>query len=296
MSATTGMIRWGDQCARTGPWRTDASVAFLMPATDAPPPSSEFLGRCLGLLAERGFQSVVTGALAPEEQRGFLEAGFAVHEHLHLLLLDRSVELPPVPTGLPMRSAGRLRTAKALEVDAAAFSPFWRFDRAGLQEALAATPERRFRVAIAKRGPVVGYAICGAATGRGFVQRLAVAPPAQGHGTGRRLLLDGLHWLRRMNTYQVAVNTQIGNEAALALYRSVGFRDDPRGLCVLSANLSSTGRPAERPPVRHPDGEQAGWSGQGGDGQGWANQGGASQGWASRGGASRHWAQDGGAI
>lgn len=241
MSATTGMIRWGDQCARTGPWRTDASVAFLMPVTDAPPPSREFVGRCLGLLAQRGFQSVVTGALAPEEQRGFLEAGFAVHEHLHLLLLDRSVALPPVPTGLPMRSAGRLRAAKALEIDAAAFSPFWRFDRAGLEEALAATPERRFRVAIAKRGPVVGYAICGAAAGRGFVQRLAVAPPAQGHGTGRRLLLDGLHWLRRMGTYQVAVNTQIGNEAALSLYRSVGFRDDPRGLCVLSVNLSSTG-------------------------------------------------------
>lgn len=267
MSATTGMIRWGDECARTGPWRTDASIAYLMPVTDAPPPSGEFVRRCLRLLVDRGFQSVVTGALGPEEQSGFLEAGFAVYEQLHLLLLDRSVELPPVPAGLALRRAGRLRAGRALEVDAAAFSPFWRFDRAGLQEALLATPQRRFRVALARRGLAVGYAICGAAGGRGFVQRLAVAPPAQGHGTGKRLLLDGLHWLRAVGTYQVAVNTQMGNEAALALYRSVGFRDDPRGLSVLSANLEPC-RP-QHSPLGQPLGRGQGWTGQGWTGQGW---------------------------
>jgi len=281
MSAATGMIRWGDECARTGPWRTDASVAFLMPVTNAPPPSREFVQRCLGLLAEKGFQSVVTGALAPEEQGGFLEAGFAVQEQLHLLILERSVELPPVPAGLPLRRAGSFRAAKALEVDAAAFSPFWRFDRAGLREALAATPERRFRVATDRRGSVVGYAICGAAGGRGFVQRLAVAPASQGHGTGKRLLLDGLYWLRRVGTLRVAVNTQIGNDAALALYRSVGFRDDPKGLCVLTTSLLSFGRKDEWHSTPQPSGGAKGWLGQGWpgqvpDGQGWGRKDGVS--------------------
>jgi ribosomal protein S18 acetylase RimI-like enzyme len=84
---------------------------------------------------------------------------------------------------------------------------------------------------------VVGYAICGASGGRGFVQRLAVRPEAQGHGIGRRLLLDGLHWLRDLKAGEIAVNTQLGNDAALALYRRVGFRDDPAGLSVLSAAL-----------------------------------------------------------
>lgn len=285
MSAATGMIRWGDECARTGPWRTDASVAFLMPVTDAPPPSREFVRRCLGLLAQRGFQSVVTGALAPEEQGGFLEAGFAVQEQLHLLVLGRGAELPPVPAGLPLRRAGSLRAAKALEVDAAAFSPFWRFDRAGLREALAATPERRFRVATQRRGLVVGYAICGAAGGRGFVQRLAVAPASQGHGTGKRLLLDGLHWLRRVGTLQIAVNTQIGNHAALALYRSVGFRDDPKGLCVLSTNLRPFGSPDGWPSRSQPDGRAKGWAGQVPEGQGPAGQVPQGQGWGREDGA-----------
>ena len=84
---------------------------------------------------------------------------------------------------------------------------------------------------------MVGYAICGASAGRGFVQRLAVLPEAQGHGVGKRLLLDGVHWLRGLGVREIAVNTQIGNETALALYRKVGFRDDPNGLSVLSAQL-----------------------------------------------------------
>ena len=238
-----GVIRWGDQRARTGPWRAGSSVALLTTVMDAPPPSREFVRRCLGLLAEQGFEKVVTGALSPEEQSGFLEAGFTVHEQLHLLVRDRSVPVPPPPAGPRLRRAWSWRASRALQVDAAAFSPFWRLDKVGLREALAATPLRRFRVAMGKRGAVIGYAICGAAGVRGFVQRLAVAPEAQGRGVGKRLLLDGLAWLRDAGAYQVAVNTQIGNDAALHLYLSVGFREDPRGLSVLSADLSKVSVP-----------------------------------------------------
>jgi ribosomal protein S18 acetylase RimI-like enzyme len=64
-----------------------------------------------------------------------------------------------------------------------------------------------------------------------------VRPEAQGHGVGKRLLLDGLHWLRDLRTGEIAVNTQLGNDAALGLYRRVGFREDPAGLSVLSTAL-----------------------------------------------------------
>jgi [ribosomal protein S18]-alanine N-acetyltransferase len=235
------MIRWGKESARTGPWRADGSVAFLVPVPEGPPPSAEFVRRCLVTLAEQGFERVVTGALSPEEQGGFLEAGFDVHEELHLLVLDPAAPLPSPPPGPRVHRAGPLRRGGVLDVDAAAFAPFWRLDRAGLQEALGATPRRRLRVALGRGNQVVGYAICGASGGRGFVQRLAVVPPAQGHGIGKRLLLDGLQWLRSLGPLQVAVNTQKGNDAALALYRHVGFRDDPAGLCVLSAGLGPSG-------------------------------------------------------
>jgi ribosomal protein S18 acetylase RimI-like enzyme len=188
-------------------------------------------------LASQGYERVVTGALAPEEQAGFLEAGFSVYEHLHLLLLDPSRGVAPVPPGPGLRRAGPRRRRQLLEVDRAAFSASWRLDAIGLRQALEATSQHRLRVVLWPRRKVGGYVICGASGRRGFVQRLAVAPEAQGHGLGKRLLLDGVHWLCDMGVAEVAVNTQEGNRAALALYRSAGFRDDPVGLGVLAAPL-----------------------------------------------------------
>ncbi len=241
MPGLGNMIRWGKECARAGPWPADGSVAFLVPVPDGAIASAEFVRRCLGLLAEQGFQRVVTAALPPAEQHGFLEAGFHVHEHLHLLILYTDTSIPPVPPGPALHRAGALRRRGLLAVDQASFAPFWRLDRAGLRDALEATQKRHLRVVLGVRRKVVGYAICGASEGRGFVQRLAVLPEAQGQGIGKRLLLDGLHWLRGQNARHIVVNTQDGNEAALALYRKVGFRDDPAGLSVLSAASTCPG-------------------------------------------------------
>jgi ribosomal protein S18 acetylase RimI-like enzyme len=203
---------------------------------DSPPPSVEFLRRCLDTLAARGYRRVVTGALSPMEQVGFLAAGFDIHENLHLLGIELSPALPPVPDGLPLQR-GRRRMAEVLAVDGAAFSSFWRFDEEGLRDALRATPSTRFRVAVAPGSAVAGYAVCGRSGTRGFVQRLAVDPAAHRQGTGRRLLLDGLHWMRRHGVRRAVVNTQIGNDGALALYRAVGFHDEPGGLSVLTTGL-----------------------------------------------------------
>ncbi len=210
-------------------------MAFLVPASG--PPSVAFVRRCLDVLAAQGFGRVITGALSPAEQQGFLEAGFGVHERLHLLVLARSHPLPPLPPSPRLRRAGPHRRRQLLAVDAACFSPFWRLDRAGLLQVLAATDRRRLRVALGAGRRVGGYAICGVTAGSGYVQRIAVAPQLQGRGIGKKLLLDGLYWLRSEGAQEVAVNTQLGNEAALALYRRAGFQEAPSGLCVLSAGL-----------------------------------------------------------
>lgn len=233
-----GVLRWGAEQARMGLWRGDGSVAYLAPVPNAPLPSGEFVKHCLVTLAARGFTRVVTGALSPVEQSGFLEAGFSVEERLHLLGVDLGVDLPKPPPGLPLRRARRSQRQEVLEVDGEAFSPFWRFDEYSLVDALKATPRTLFRVAEAKDGRVAGYAICGRAGSRGYVQRLAVSPRSQGQGTGRRLLLDGLQWMRRRGVQRAVVNTQLGNERALALYKAVGFSEEPSGLSVLSAGLA----------------------------------------------------------
>ncbi len=238
MPSLGNVIRWGTESARVGRWRADGSVAFFVPTPDGARPSAEFVRRCLRVLAEQGFQRVITGAVPPPEQAGLLEAGFQVHEHLHLLLLDKGAVLPPLPVAPRRHRARAVRTGGLLKVDGAAFAPFWRLDRAGLREAVKATRQHRLRVVLGDRRAVVGYAICGTSGGRGFVQRLAVAPGAQGRGIGKALLLDGLYWLRASGAQEVAVNTQVGNDPALGLYRQVGFRDDPAGLAVLSVRLN----------------------------------------------------------
>ena len=104
--------------------------------------------------------------------------------------------------------------------DHAAFEPFWQLGGDGINEAVTATPQSRFRV-IGR--PVRGYVICGCATRRGYIQRLAVDPDRQGDGLGMRLLNDALSWLVRRRAASVLVNTQVGNDRALALYENLGF-------------------------------------------------------------------------
>ncbi len=247
MTVTTEVLEWGRERARAGPWRGDGHVAYLAPLPFDPPPSADFLRRCLDQLAGRGYGEVITSALAGAEQRPFLAVGFLPHEQLRFLAHDL--------TGVPLVAPGgrhRLRRATAvdwtsvLDVDAGSFSPFWRLDRGGLEEALAATPSTRFRVAVAPdatRGNerVIGYAITGRAGDQGYLQRLAVAAAGRRAGVGRALALDGLRWLRRRGVHRAVVNTQFGNDAALALYLNVGFRVEPSDLAVLHRSLA---RPA----------------------------------------------------
>jgi ribosomal-protein-alanine N-acetyltransferase len=189
--------------------------------------------RCLERLASQGFTSVVTPALAPAEQRAFLLAGFDTHERLHLLAHDLE-DLPPMTRG-GTRRARRGDRAAVLSLDQAAFSPFWRLDRAGLQEALEAVPSTRFRVT--GDGPVTGYAVAGRAGPHGYLQRLAVHPDHQRGGRGRVLVADALRWMQRRGAVRAVVNTQLGNEAALSLYTAAGFRLQPSGLAVLRREL-----------------------------------------------------------
>lgn len=232
--ARTDVLASGRERVRTGPWRGDGRIAYLAPLPDAAPPSSAFLQRCLSELAARGFDSVITAALSVSERHAFYNAGFRDQEQLRLLThdLERIPALPPVA----MRRARRADRQAVLAVDAITFSPFWRLDELGLDQAVAATPAARFRVAT-DDDLIVAYAITGRAGSEGYLQRLAVHPAFQRTGRGRALALDGLHWLRRKGTIRAMVNTQVGNTAAFDLYVGLGFRAQPNDLVVLRREL-----------------------------------------------------------
>ena len=235
------VLQWGWERARTGPWRGDGQIAYLAPLPPAGAPSVDFLLRCLDTLAARGFTRVLTSALAPPEQAGFLSVGFEEYERLHLLSHDlEGVPRPPREAAQLLRRGRGGDWPAVLIVDAAAFSPFWRLDGAGLREAIEATPATRFRLAAEARGgagSVVAYSVTGMSATQGYLQRLAVHPGHRRMGLGRALGLDGLRWLRRKGVTEAVVNTQLGNEPALALYLSLGFRLEPMQLSVLHRGL-----------------------------------------------------------
>lgn len=234
------------------PWRGDPSVALVLPTADRPAVSADTVRECLHALVQQGRRLAVTGALAPSEQDGFLAAGFGTREHLHLLVHDLT-DLRALAERSTQRSAQRavrprLRRARrgdrpaVLAVDAAAFDDFWRLDDPGLDEAQAATPVSRLRVAetFSPGGApaVAGYAVCGRAGPRGYLQRLAVVPSAQRAGVGTALVVDGLTWMRRRGAQRAVVNTQEGNASALALYERLGFERQAEGLVVLTYDLT----------------------------------------------------------
>lgn len=231
------VVQWGADRLRIGPWRGDPEVAQITPAPGRLP-SLAAIDRAVRLLAARGYRSVLTSALTWSEQQPFLGARFQEHERLHLLRRDLR-DLPDVgpPSGdARLRRGRRGDLLDVLEVDAAAFTPFWRFDRAGLDDARAATPVSRFRVADA--GRAVGYAVTGRAGPIAYVQRLAVRPDHQGSGIGAALVVDGLRWARRRSATTALVNTQESNGRALALYERLGFVPQPHGLVVLERSLT----------------------------------------------------------
>jgi ribosomal protein S18 acetylase RimI-like enzyme len=229
-------VRRGAERLRVGPWRGDHSVAYMAPATERPP-SAAMVRHACSVLADRGYREILTAALSEPERAGFVAAGFETRDSLHLLAHD----LRDIPADVPasLRRGRRGDRRAALEVDGRAFPTFWRLDEGGLHEALNATPSSRFRVAAVRRR-VVGYAVTGRAGRRGYLQRLAVDPDAQGRGIGRALVVDSLGWMRRRGVASAVVNTQVANERALALYLAMGFRLQPSGLEVLGRTIDAS--------------------------------------------------------
>jgi GNAT superfamily N-acetyltransferase len=220
-----------------GPWRADRDIAQLGPVPGTASPDRSLILRALSVLAAEGYDQVLTTALSLPEAVPFLDAGFEVRAELVLLSADLSQPpVAPAHTVATVRRPRRSEWAVIAELDTRAFPAFWHLDTDGIAEALAATPSSRLRVAEVGHA-LAGYAASGRAGSRGYLQRLAVAPEAQGRGVGRALVVDSLRWMRRRGATRAFVNTQHDNTVALGLYESIGFTREPNGLLVLGTRL-----------------------------------------------------------
>ena len=217
---------------RVAAWHGRSDVASIaLSGTDAP--TLDVLDRILDRLRVEGYREAVTNAVGPAASLPLLDSGFKVRERLHLLEHDLT-DLPP-PSGNTRRAA-RTDRAAVVAIDADAFDDFWRFDDLALREAERATPRTRTLVAPRADDPQ-GFGLFGRGDATGYVQRLAIAPAAQGAGLGRAVLGDGLRWLAGQGATRALVNTQEDNIRALDLYTIAGFSRLPVGLCVLGRTL-----------------------------------------------------------
>ncbi|MCP5029553.1 MAG: GNAT family N-acetyltransferase [Actinomycetia bacterium] len=234
------VIQKGRDRMRVGPWHGDDSVAYVVPLPGRGRLDHQSIDSARLDLTRQGYTHAVTAALGPGESQPFLTAGFTPREKLHLLRHDLD-DIPDVQ-GRNQRRGLLTDLTAVLDIDHAAFQPFWQLDHTGIREARRATPINRFRIATADRGlsrRPLGYAITGRAGHRGYLQRLAVAPEAHGLGLGASLVVDSLRWLERHRATSATVNTQASNEHAFALYQRLGFSPLPHGLVVLECQLQT---------------------------------------------------------
>jgi len=110
-------------------------------------------------------------------------------------------------------------------IERAVFPDPW--SRQAFSEALR-SDHMRSLTAVDQADRVVGYAMGSVVTDEGEILNLAVIPDARGLGTGRALLDELLEALRVAGARAAFLEVRRSNDAAIALYRAVGF--EPLGV------------------------------------------------------------------
>lgn len=212
----------------------DSRLIHIRLLDDAAAPDTDDLQRWVAeAAAVPGVTTIRTSALFPAVAERFRAVGFEVADTLALLRADLRAREPARsarPWAEPDPATWRLtrrHVEDAAAVDRAAFGSWWSNDVDDIDQIRQATPHHRarFRSGSERLGArrVQAFAISGASSQHGYLQRLSVDPTAHRRGHGRALTRDAMTWMQRRGLPDCLVNTSVDNAAALALYHSEGF-------------------------------------------------------------------------
>ena len=210
------------------------TLAYVRLADDSVVPSLDDIRRVVETLRDdRRVETLRTSALFPRSADQFAAAGFAAADTLRLLRADLASSAIRTAVSEQHRSRVKISTMRrwnyeaAGRVDRAAFGPSWGHDAAELDDIRHATPLHRARFRYDQESMLSrelrSFAVAGASSEHGYLQRLSVDPTVQRQGDGRVLTIDALGWMMRERVPDCLVNTSVDNEPALNLYASVGF-------------------------------------------------------------------------
>ncbi len=220
-------LRRGWARAEARPWNDDEPQAALRLLRGGP----SFLEACSTRLLDLGATGVISPPLPLSSQNSWNQAGFS--PFIDLALMRKSLD---TSTGSPSHLVVERPEANLddlLAIDAAAFSPFWRFNRGALEEAIGATTRSTTLTILGSSGNPIAYAVVGFGSAIAYLQRVAVQPSWQGHGMGRSLVRVVARKARASGAKVLLLNTQIDNESAIRLYEDEGFIRLPEPLSLL---------------------------------------------------------------
>lgn len=180
---------------------------------------------CTGLMCLTALGWLRNGLLAT----GFVETDQVVN-YVHT---NREWALH-APEVAHLRRADMRDADTILALNAAAFSPLWRYDDAALMSWLLTAEQ----ATLAFLGDdAVGFALTSLDRADHFAHliRVAIQPGAQGRGVGRQLVADALRYAYATGAPGLALNTQASNVVSRQLYEKLSFRLVDPVLAVLVA-------------------------------------------------------------
>lgn len=189
-----------------------------------------------------GFSGLVSPPVPEVDVPLYRSAGLTLRELLETL--ERAVEPRTGIAGArsPVRAAGPEDIPAILEADAACFEPFWRYDRRLITRFCDSGD-----LAIAEQdGRCLGYTLVTIDRDSAVLGRLCVDPSARRMGVGARLLQSAIDRAGAAAARHITLSTQTDNTAALALYRSAGFRITGRRYAFLTTGSEIRGGELDR--------------------------------------------------